>query len=59
MDGTADVERRRERLRERYRPARRVAEKSPAVAVITRFNDIDGSDLSLLISLELFTTIIP
>lgn len=59
MDGTADIERRRERLRERYRQLAALREKSPAAAVVTRFNDIDGSDLSLLISLELFTTIIP
>lgn len=31
----------------------------PLAAVVKRFQEIEGIDLGLLISLELFTTIIP
>jgi hypothetical protein len=35
------------------------ARKGPVAAVVARFNEIDGGALGILVSIELFTTVIP
>ncbi len=50
---------RRARLRLRYDRLAASKQKSPLSALVARFKEIEGGDLGLLISLELFTTIIP
>jgi hypothetical protein len=47
------------RLQERYRRLAEARTKSPAAAVAARFTEIDGGTLGGIISVELFTTVIP
>ena len=49
----------RRRLGERYRRLTETRKKSPAAAVAARFTEIDGGTLGGIVSVELFTTIIP
>ena len=47
------------RLKERYRRLEEARRKRPAAAILARFNEIDGGTQSGLVSIELFTTVIP
>jgi hypothetical protein len=49
----------RRRLGARYRRLEDARKKGLAAAILARFNDIDGSTQSGLVSIELFTTVIP
>ena len=49
----------RRRLEERYRRLADARKKRPAAAVAARFTEIDGATLGALVSIELFTTVIP
>ncbi|MGA7052988.1 MAG: hypothetical protein WBZ37_17310 [Mycobacterium sp.] len=49
----------RRRLAERYRRLDEARRKHPATAVAARFIEIDGGTLGGLVSIELFTTILP
>ena len=49
----------RQRLAERYRRLAEARKKRFASAVLARFNEIDGSTQCGLISIQLFTTVIP
>jgi hypothetical protein len=49
----------RRRLEERYRRLEEARSKRPAAAILARFNEIDGGTQSGLVSIELFTTVIP
>jgi hypothetical protein len=49
----------RRRLEERYRRLADARKKRPAAAVAARFTEIDGATLGALVSVELFTTVIP
>jgi hypothetical protein len=49
----------RRRLEERYRRLEQDRRIRPAAAVVARFNEIDGGTQSALVSIELFTTVIP
>ena len=46
-------------LEERYRRLADTRKKRPAAAVAARFTEIDGATLSALVSIQLFTTVIP
>jgi hypothetical protein len=46
-------------LRARYERLAAMRRQNPSTAVVARFNEIDGMDKSLLLSLEVFTTVIP
>ena len=54
--GRQDVHR---RFAERYRRLEEARRKRPAAAILARFKEIDGSTQSGLISIQLFTTVIP
>jgi hypothetical protein len=47
------------RLEERYRRLAETRAMRPAAAILARFNEIDGGTQSGLVSIELFTTVIP
>ena len=47
------------RLEERYRRLADARKKRPAAAVAARFTEIDGATLGALVSIELFSTVIP
>src|SRR5271167_3427010 len=47
------------RLQERYRRLAEARTESPAAAVAARFTEIDGATLGGIVSVELFTTVIP
>ena len=47
------------RLEERYRRLADARKKRPATAVAARFTEIDGATLGALVSVQLFTTVIP
>src|SRR5271166_5677186 len=49
----------RRRLEERYRRLADARKKSPAAAVAARFTEIDGGTLGGIVSIQLFTTVIP
>ena len=49
----------RRRLKERYRRLEDSRRKGPVAAIVARFNEIDGGTLGILVSIELFTTVIP
>jgi hypothetical protein len=49
----------RRRLEERYRRLASARKMQPAAAVAGRFTEIDGGTLGGLVSIELFTTVIP
>lgn len=59
MSDSSTREERRRRLQQRYKRLAASRRESPAAALVARFNEIDGGDLGLLISIEVFTTIIP
>jgi hypothetical protein len=49
----------RRRLEERYRRLADSRRMRPAAAIVARFNEIDGGTLGILVSIELFTTVLP
>ena len=49
----------RARLEERYRRLAASRRLRPAAATLARFREIDGSTLGVLVSVQLFTTVIP
>lgn len=49
----------RRRLEERYRRLAEARRKSPVAAVFARFTEIEGGELGAIVSVELFTTVIP
>jgi hypothetical protein len=49
----------RRRLKERYRRLADSRKKRPAAAIVARFNEIDGGTQAVLVSIELFTTVLP
>jgi hypothetical protein len=49
----------RRRLEERYRRLADSRKMRPATAIVARFNEIDGGTLGVLVSIELFTTVLP
>lgn len=49
----------RHRLEQSYRHLAEARKLRPAVAILQRFNEIDGGTLGILISVLLFTTVIP
>ena len=49
----------RQRREERYRRLAEARKKRPTAAILARFNEIDGGTQSGLVSIELFTTVIP
>jgi hypothetical protein len=49
----------RRRLEERYRRLADSRKKRPAAAIVARFNEIDGGTQGVLVSIELFTTVLP
>jgi hypothetical protein len=49
----------RRRLDESYRRLAEARQVRPLTAVIARFNEIDGATLGALVSIQLFTTVIP
>ncbi|MGA3257175.1 MAG: hypothetical protein ABSD32_24400 [Mycobacterium sp.] len=49
----------RRRLEERYRRLADSRKVRPAAAIVARFNEIDGGTLGVLVSIELFTTVLP
>ena len=49
----------RQRREERYRRLAEARKKQPAAAILARFNEIDGGTQSGLVSIQLFTTVIP
>jgi hypothetical protein len=49
----------RRRLEERYRRLADSRKMRPAAAIVARFNEIDGGTLGVLVSIELFTTVLP
>ena len=59
MSAHGNRENARRRLGERYRRLAEARKKSPAAAVAARFTEIDGGTLGGIVSVELFTTIIP
>lgn len=59
MNTLSGAEGGRDRLRGRYQRLAASRRRSPLAAMADRFNEIDGGNLGMLISLELFTTIIP
>ena len=44
---------------ERYRRLAEARQVRPVAAVVARFNEIDGGTLGVLVSVQLFTTVIP
>jgi hypothetical protein len=59
MSAGRDREDVRRRLEERYRRLADSRKMRPAAAIVARFNEIDGGTLGVLVSIELFTTVIP
>jgi hypothetical protein len=59
MSGTSKREDVVRRLEERYRRLDELRKKTPVDAVVSRFNEIDGATQSGIVSIELFTTVIP
>ena len=55
-DNPSDV---RRRLEERYRRLAESRRVKPIAAIVARFNEIDGGTLAALVSVQLFTTVIP
>jgi hypothetical protein len=49
----------RRRLEERYRRLVEARQVRPVAAIIARFKEIDGGTLGVLVSVELFTTVLP
>src|ERR1700722_18670774 len=47
------------RLEERYRRLADARQMRPVAAIVARFNEIDGGTLGALVSVQLFTTVIP
>ena len=59
MSGGGNREDVHRRLEERYLRLADARKKRPAAAVAARFTEIDGGTLGGLVSIELFTTVIP
>ena len=59
MTTSRDPEDARRRLEERYRRLATARKMRPAAAVAARFQEIDGGTLGALVSIQLFTTVIP
>jgi hypothetical protein len=59
MSAGRDREDVRRRLHERYRRLADSRKKRPAAAIVARFNEIDGGTQGVLVSIELFTTVLP
>jgi hypothetical protein len=59
MSASREPKDRRRRLEERYRRLASARKMQPAAAVAVRFTEIDGGTLGGLVSIELFTTVIP
>lgn len=49
----------RDRLEERYRRLAQARRMRPLTAIVARFNEIDGATLGAMVSVQLFTTVIP
>lgn len=49
----------RRRLEERYRRLAKARQVRPLAAIVARFNEIDGGTLGAMVSVQLFTTVIP
>src|SRR5258706_11373633 len=50
---------RRQRLQDRYRRLAEARRVRPVAAIVARFNEIDGGMLGAMVSVQLFTTVIP
>jgi hypothetical protein len=59
MSARGNREDARRRLEERYRRLADARKKRPAAAVAARFTEIDGATQAALVSIQLFTTVIP
>jgi hypothetical protein len=59
MSGSSNSSAARKRLEESYRRLAESRRLRPLTAVIARFNEIDGGTLGTLISVQVFTTVIP
>jgi hypothetical protein len=59
MSDDADSPAMRERLENRYRQLLDMRQLRILVAVVDRFNEIDGGTLGTVVSVQLFTTVIP
>ncbi|MUL74637.1 hypothetical protein [Mycolicibacterium sp. CBMA 226] len=59
MSDDADSPAMRERLEDRYRQLVEMRQLQTFVAVVDRFNEIDGGTLGTVVSVQLFTTVIP
>lgn len=59
MTSDAEVPAVRRRLEERYRRLAEDRRLQPVAAVVARFNEIDGGTLGAVVSVQLFTTVIP
>jgi len=61
-DGTSPSDLRQssvQRLQERYRRLAETRRLRPVAAIVARFNEIDGGMLGAMVSVQLFTTVIP
>ncbi|MUL64129.1 hypothetical protein BOO86_06595 [Mycobacterium sp. CBMA 234] len=59
MSDDADSPAMRQRVEDRYRQLAELRQLRPIVAVVNRFNEIDGGTLGTVVSVQLFTTVIP
>jgi hypothetical protein len=59
MSASGDPLPARRRLEQSYRRLAEARQVRPVTAVIARFNEIDGATLGALVSVQLFTTVIP
>ncbi len=59
MSTDADSPALRQRVEDRYRQLAEMRRLRPIVAVVNRFNEIDGGTLGTVVSVQLFTTVIP
>ncbi|RUP34517.1 MAG: hypothetical protein EKK51_02290 [Mycolicibacterium sp.] len=59
MSDDAESPAMRQRVEDRYRQLAEMRQLRPIVAVVNRFNEIDGGTLGTVVSVQLFTTVIP
>ncbi|MFL0287294.1 hypothetical protein ACJH6H_18715 [Mycobacterium sp. SMC-21] len=59
MSDGADSPAMRQRVEDRYRQLAELRQLRPIVAVVNRFTEIDGGTLGTVVSVQLFTTVIP
>ncbi|MDR3660241.1 MAG: hypothetical protein P4L86_07550 [Mycobacterium sp.] len=59
MSDDVDSPAMRQRLEDRYRRLAEMRQLRPITAVVARFNEIDGGTLGTVVSVQLFTTVIP